>query len=144
MQYILDRANITGLLAGRLILKDTVDAEYLAAEEQWRQLKNMPDNAVKLSLLSRIGLGRAFAITEFLDRDPIIEQNGYELPEIVYVYRKTFSREPTSDVEADLHIIEVALNEGAALVTDEADLRELIALLDGESVASADVLAPAK
>lgn len=102
----------------------------------------MPDKAVKLSLLARIGHGRAFAITEFLDRDPIIKQNEYELSDIVY--RKTFSREPTPDVEADLRVIEVALNERAAFVTDEADLRELIALLDGETVASAEALVPAK
>jgi hypothetical protein len=142
VQYIFDQATSAGLMSGQLSFKEEKgdDTYFFSGDHQWPQLTAMPDNALKLYLRSYLCPGRSFVIWEFPDRESILEQNGYELPDIVTVYRKTFGHDPTPAVYQDLAIMEVALNEEAALVTDEPDLRKLIVDLDGEWVASTEVL----
>jgi hypothetical protein len=64
--------------AGRATgLKDAAGAGYLAEEEYWRQLRNMPDTVLKMSLLSRIELGRPCAITNGeIDVSQIVSAQG--------------------------------------------------------------------
>jgi hypothetical protein len=136
MPYILDSELFAALLQGRLKFASLSDENFLATDEQLRALRLTPDQ----NLSSKFRLGRPSFITDPSwdgdGRDAEWDQNGPEFDELAY----HLQGERHQGWEADLAIIEVALNERAVLVSDRENLRALVQHFEGRSIPSPQVL----